>query len=273
MVFIGFVPGGASNDERIYVLDGSQLTLIATESTTIPGTARTLDSFAQVDVDSGSVAFRAVSQTNGDGAVLRHTSAGGLELVADQSTSLPQSKESFAQFDSVSVSQGVVAFVGIYLQSSVIRWGIFAWDRGSLRLLVDDQSVVSSSGERFLDFSELVLEGGVLAFRATTTATSRGIYLLPISNPASVERVLAVGDLIGGEPVANHIFDFDGSSLALWVATVSSSGLLRGAVYRSPVSVSGGGASAIPALGHAASGVLVLLLALGGIALVRKMTI
>ncbi len=175
------------------------LQTIANVLTAVPGGDGTFTSFGfNPTYDAGEAAFVAGSAA-GSGLYRGDVA---LQVVADETTPIPGGTGTFTGFaDGPTIRGDTVAFRA---SGSGGQRGVYA-RRGALFRVADTATPIPGGSGTFVSFSELThhcpsLDGsGSIAFLAEGRAGQRGIYAL---RGATLEKVVAVGDVIVGRTVA-----------------------------------------------------------------------
>jgi hypothetical protein len=148
-------------------------TKVADTDTPVPGGVNTFGSFSPPSVSGSRVAFTAVDSAGSAGI---YTWQGGVfRVVADATTGIPDSTETFTTFGPPSISGQRVAFVGT---GALRQQGVYTDNaRGTVSVVVDGNTPIPSGTLNFRSFGlHPSLSGGHLAF-VGSRGRQRGIYL------------------------------------------------------------------------------------------------
>ena len=174
----------------------------------------TPDSFGDPVTDNGDVAFKATSNPDDQGIYIVDA-AGTLTEVVDTDTNVPGS--STVTFDSLSdpsLDNGEVAFKAT---SNADDQGIYIVDAdGTLTEVVDTDTEVpdtttTSSTVVFDSLSDPSLDDGLVAFTATTSDGSSGLYIADTSTAGTVniETVIEIDDKLDGKTLSSLVLSQD----------------------------------------------------------------
>ena len=220
--------GGTAGGNGVYLWESGQLGLVADATTPVSGSSFRVQSVTRLDVDQTGVVFHGFRSGDFAPGIYRHTPSTGLVVLADTSTPVPGAATSFTFIERcVSTSSATVSFVGRYIDAGHPRIGVFLWESGVIRRLVDDSDVVQSTGERFLSFSGMELAGDALAVSARSDQTV-GVYVMPLASPELAVRVAGIGDLVNGRAIQTFDYAFDGENVALQLVAEGPAGVLGG---------------------------------------------
>lgn len=174
-----FTSKGDNRQSGVYVDRAGVLSVVADQTTLIPGTTTTFPPFGgSADVRDGAVAF--------DNGGIYRWSGGTIEKVADRQTRIPGGLFlRFTSFGAPSIDEGRVAFQGeasyLILQYLFIRLktGIYTDLRDDLLAVVSRSLFQRIDGKLVKDlFSDAeALSDGMFAFKATFANGSEGVYV------------------------------------------------------------------------------------------------
>ncbi len=167
------------------------LSIVANESTVIPGETGTFAGFGEgsPDIDGGSVAFRGIDSSGREGIYV--DVGGSLSVVADTTTEIPGGSGNFAAFGSLHLGAGNIAFVGA---DSSKTWGIYVMSGGVLLDVIDLSDTLDGKGLWNLSLATSgALAGNRIAFEATFVDGSEGIYVAIIPERLTVDLDIKPG--------------------------------------------------------------------------------
>jgi hypothetical protein len=180
--------GGVNFGSGVYLDDDGTLDVVADLSTPMPG-GTTIIGFEDPSVDgSGNVSFRTVPGALGTLGIFADL-GGTLTLVADQSTPMPGTENTFFYFGPFpSIDGGKVAFTGGDSFQSSTTTAVFLYEDDALSRIIgvgdelDGKTIVGvdlgTSGSAPLE----ALDGDKIAFRALFD-DSEGIYVATVPEP------------------------------------------------------------------------------------------
>jgi hypothetical protein len=231
--------GRGSQQEGVYLFDGSQLRRVADRNTGIPDATGRFTFFGVPSVSGDIVAFRGF----GNGLTGIYAFGGGtLRRVADVNTAIPAGRANFANFSAfVSLSGANVAFRGVGSGEE----GIYLSSGGSLKRVADLTTSIPGGTGSFTGFSEFpALSGNNVAFLARGNAGQEGVYLFadgalsrvadrntPIPDGTGTFTELAEPVLSGGKVAFRAV----GSSGQAGIYSFAGTGLSRVADRNIPV--------------------------------------
>jgi hypothetical protein len=174
-----FTGVGGGNQYGIYRgTDGASLQTIVDINTAIPGGNGNFTEFGSVSAETNSVAFigyrdfPAQSGNITDQGVYLAESGGGLGLVADLDTAIPDGSGNFTAFGTPSIDGGNVAFSA---RGTSDQYGVYFSDGGLLQEIISLNDTLD--GKTLAQLSHGIgLSGYSVAFWARFTDGSTGIY-------------------------------------------------------------------------------------------------
>jgi hypothetical protein len=205
-----FIGPGDSGQQGLYVSNGSTITRIADNTTSVPGIGGTYGWSAQVGFDEGNLAFWA-SVTGGASpgtSVGGYSRAGGLVTLASLATEVPGTGTTFTGFSSpVDLSGTTVAFRGQY---GMLGQGIFATNLagGAINTIADLSTAVPGNTGTFTQLQIPNISNGRIAFQGGFTSGS-GIYVYQNS---ALQKIIDTSDLLDGKTISS--FGLSENSLA-----------------------------------------------------------
>ena len=182
--FLGF---GSSSQAGIYFHDGG-LSRIADRNTAVPGGVGTFSGFGHPSIDNGKVAFKGQNVAGATDGVYSNA-GGGLGVVADKTTLIPNGSQTFTGFGDASIDNGKSAFRA----TGDAQAGIYR--EGSLDRVADKNTSVPDGAGTFSTFGEVSHDGGKVAFRGNDANGDQGIYS---DASGSLARVADFDDSIPG---------------------------------------------------------------------------
>jgi hypothetical protein len=195
------------SDIGIYTNIGGSLNVVADKTSSVPGGTGTFGYFDGLSFKSGHVAFRAFGSGGETGI---YTNIGGsLNMVADTNTLIPGETGTFNWFALPSFDGQNVAFLGSmyddFYSGSGYR-GIYTNLGGSLTKVIDLKDSLDGKTLKYLDISRQGLSGDAIAFRASFTDGSQGIYVAKtvsqpvksVPEPTATLGLLAFGAFSAG---------------------------------------------------------------------------
>jgi hypothetical protein len=209
---IAFIGNGSDAQQGLYlaaVISPSQigsLLRVADTTTAIPDGTGNFTSFGSdqaIPGDPTMSADRLAFVGSGSGgqqgvytvAGTSTTQIGAPTRVADIATAIPGGSGNFSSFDAVSVNATDTAFLG---HGSGGQTGIYDLTGGQLRKVVTVGDALQGKTIASLSFSRGGLFGDPIAFQATFSDGSQGIFTMDVAVPPSELRITAV-ELIGGD--------------------------------------------------------------------------
>ncbi len=191
--------------DGIYKGRGSgDLTIVANESTVIPGETDTFAGFGEgaPDIDEGSVAFRGIDSSGKEGIYV--DVGGSLSVVVDTTTEIPGGSGNFAAFWSPDLNAGNIAFLGADASNT---WGIYVAIGGVLLDVIDPSDTLDGKSPAILSLSNSgSLRGNRIAFEARFTDGSEGIYVAVIPESLAVDLDIKPGsDLNPINPMSHGV--------------------------------------------------------------------
>ena len=233
----------------LYRLDENGLALVASTDTDVPDDGTRFSAFNRPAIGNEIVAFRGWNSSSPRQRGIYSYEAGALSTIADFSTSVPGTSSTFIDLGSeVDVRDGSVLFSGTYLNGTFPHVGLFEWQNGATRAVVDGLTPIGPGGERFVSISRVHAVGEVVVLFARTTFR-QGLFLV---ENGVVSPIVTLGDVLDGREITRIRHDFDGANLALALLSTSfsTSDTVAG-IYLLPI-----GAQPVPGL----SGLSVLLM-------------
>jgi hypothetical protein len=156
---IAFGGTGSSNQAGIYFWENGRLSLVADRNTFVPGSGERFRQFYRPTVENGTVYFAATAgtETNFHYGLYRWRE-GKLSIIADRNTAVPGGRGKFLSFNAPFSRAGRVIFVGRHDGNSdpnepVMKLGLFVYDGGALRKLVDQDDLVPGKNVSFSGFN------------------------------------------------------------------------------------------------------------------------
>ncbi|WP_239005404.1 PEP-CTERM sorting domain-containing protein [Gloeothece citriformis] len=194
--------------------DSGMLTIIADETTVIPGTSSTFTTFSSTspDLDQHRVAFW------GNDGIYRGTDPNSISLIANNQTSIPpNNNNTFAGLFNPSLKGEMVAFNGFFGGQTEASGIYMGTSPNSLNVVVDTNTLIPQGIGNFRRFGAPALEEGRVAFRGEGFNFQEGIYLG--TNPESLSVIAdnntfipnGIGKFIN---FGNAAFDKD--TIAFW---------------------------------------------------------
>ena len=159
-----------------------------------------------MDIANGAVAF--VGSPGGVESGVYSDRTGSLDVVADNSTSVPGSSETFSFFGATPSidSTGSVAFRAVFASGS----GIYLDAGIALRTVADTTTAIPDGAGSFSFFlGNPSVDGGLVLFRGAGSGGQDGIYA-EFQN--QLLEVLASGDALDGRTVLDAAIDADSVS-------------------------------------------------------------
>ena len=189
--------------DAIYTSDAGVITRTAGWDTLIPGDLGSdLMLSGPFSSDATGVAFRGTEFSGPAGVEgIYVAGAGGLRVVADTTTTIPGTTDTFTSFESRFASgDGNVAFLGI----GSANGGLYAEIAGVLVLVSDTELVVFESGMSSLSVSE-----DAVAYHGSNGVTGSALHFY---RDGQRQVVIASGDVLDGKVVDYFYFGRDGLS-------------------------------------------------------------
>jgi hypothetical protein len=157
----------------IYLYQGGSLSMIADGDTAIPGGTGTFNTFLEVAMASGDIAFAANGEFQQSGIYLY--SAGSLDVVLDRNTRIPPEYSLFFEgFTEVSLDSGDIVFLA--RPNSQVN-GIYRYRGGSLSVIADWNTPVPDRPDKiFSSFSDLTVDSGQVTFIGHSSGGHQGVY-------------------------------------------------------------------------------------------------
>jgi hypothetical protein len=227
---VAFEAGFGMNLGGIYAEVDGALRVVADTGTPVAGGQEVFLIFGEPSIDAGSVAFWALFGFPGDvrGRGIYVEADGVFDVVADDSTIVPGSQETFVFFGEPSIDTGNVAFQA---QFGFPNSGIYAEVDGALGVVADTSTLVPGTQEPFLFFGEQTpsIDAGNVAFLGLSP--DAGIYAKVDGRLVEILRegdsldgktvsFLELGrDSLSGNEIAFHA-GLDGVDSGIFVATV-----------------------------------------------------
>lgn len=148
------------------------ISVVADTNTPIPGGTGNFTWFpySGISLSGENVAFDGRGSSGQQGI---YTNIGGITLVADQNTPIPDGPGNFSSFYSPSLDGQNVAFGG-YGSSS--HGGIYT-DIGGLSVVADVNTLIPGTSVAFTSFAQASIDGGYFAFKGSSSVNGQsGIY-------------------------------------------------------------------------------------------------
>ncbi|HLH56320.1 MAG TPA: choice-of-anchor R domain-containing protein [Verrucomicrobiae bacterium] len=204
---VAFIGNGSGAQQGLYTVAvitppqvGSPLR-IADTSTAIPGGSGNFTAFGSDQahpVDPAMRGNRLAFVGSGSGgqqgvynvAVMAPPLVGSPLRVADTSTPVPGGDGNFTSFGAVSVSATDLAFLG---QGTGGQTGIYDMTAGQLLKVVAVGDRIGSKTIAGLNFSRSGLSGDPIAFQATFSDGSQGVYTIDVPAPLSITAAERIG--------------------------------------------------------------------------------
>jgi len=114
-----------------------------------------------------------------------------LSVVADENTIAPNFQKNFIHFDSLSTSDGDIAFRG---SVSLYEAGVYAIIDGELKAIVDPTMALGGAGNPSID-------NGNVAFMASSSSGNNSPKGLYVYINGSIQKVIATGDTFAGKEI------------------------------------------------------------------------
>jgi len=195
VVFTATVPVGPFKYPAIFKTTGGvegTLERVVDTGTTVPGSAEPFGAVANPALSGGNVVFWGrTASTLRDGVYT--TIGGSLRVVADHDTPVPGGTGNFVGFASnagLSIASERVAFLGFGEGGSQ---GIYVWDAGVIRKVIDSGDSIDGRNVLLLDFNKEAFDGSALVFVANFSGNFlQGIYVAPVPEPGSIATQIAV---------------------------------------------------------------------------------
>ncbi len=154
---IAFVGRGSSNQAGVYLWQDGRLKVVADRSTFVPGTNERFRDFSRPTVDNRSVYFTALTGTETNFLYgLYQWREGNLSIVADRNTAVPDGSGKFVSFNAPFCRGGRLVFVGRGSENgdpNDLEMGLFIYEGGAIRKLVDGGDLVPGRNITFFDFN------------------------------------------------------------------------------------------------------------------------
>ncbi len=163
---VAFIAWGDDIQHGVYWWTNGHLDVVADRNTPIPDGIGAFTNFGDIALDNRVIAF------NGHRSGLDYQDGiytydgDSLCKVADRNTTIPNGHGTFRAFHSTDINVGRVTFLG---QGDDFQKGVYESDiRGSSLAIVADKNtpIPGSSDETFVAFTNLVSDGGAVAFMA-----------------------------------------------------------------------------------------------------------
>lgn len=192
-----FLGSGSSNQQGIFVTDGTTFTRIADKTTTVPDIGGNYAWSSQIAFDSGNLAFWSFVSggTNPGDIIGGYTNEGGLVTLASTATPVPGQAVNFTGFASPpDLSGTTVAFRGGYTGGA----GIFTVDLagGAITTVADFTTAVPGGTGNFTGLQSPTIDGDSIAFKGTFSGKT-GIY---IQQDSVLKKVISTDDSLDGKP-------------------------------------------------------------------------
>ena len=232
--------GSGSGEQGIYTSNGSlgQVAIIGDYMPPSAGAGDIFASFHSAVRDGATIAYAGSSQfTNNTGIYL--DTGGGATTVIDSSTVRPGGTENLSGVGlQIAMQGGDVAFLGSFGDTPATRVdGVYS-TAGGLHTVADTSTPVPGGSGNFVAFEHnpgvnggLAIHSGMTVFVGVSESMGQQVRGIYIEYGGTVAKVIAQGDIVDGDTVAQLKFvreSFDGSSLVFYVFFDSS---LRQAIY------------------------------------------
>jgi hypothetical protein len=181
LVFSSYDPGG-TQQEGIYLFDGTTLGVVADRNTPIPGRSVNFYDFEAPVVSGGRVAFLGGSGYGTQKWIYLFDGT-TLSNVADFNTSIPGGSGTFLQVNAPVISGSNVAFEGF---GSSGQQGIYLFDGTMLSKIADLNTAIPGGTGNFISFDYLGISAGKVSFYGEGPSGQRGIYLF---NGATLNKI------------------------------------------------------------------------------------
>ncbi len=223
---VAFHAGGESQQNGIYLFDGTTLTTVMDFNTPIPGGTGNFTRILSVypAVSDRKVAFHA-GDWNGEGIYLFDGTS--LKVVADTNTPIPGGSGNFMDFVgfySPVISGNNIAFIG----EGPGQLGVYLFNGSSLKKVADYNTPVPEGSGNFNSFSSPAISGDNIVFQGGSD-TGLGIYLF---NSATLLKVVDYNTPIpGGSGNFSYLSDhqvISGGNVAFRAGNVNTSGIFSG---------------------------------------------
>ncbi len=187
---ISFRATVGSVQDGIYADFGSGLTVVADETTTLPGGGGTFTGFDESSIDGNNVAFQARDASSASGVYL--SEAGSISVIADANTPMPNGPGTFMFASDPTVDGDFVLFDG---SNEIDLDGVYLSYR---RVIVPVATTGDLLDGRIVDVADTnphnALRGNLITFTARFTDGSRGVYLAEI-DPRTLTGIPSLGGL------------------------------------------------------------------------------
>ena len=167
---VGFTGSASGYSALIEEISGTY-SIAADTNDLVPNSSLTFDAFVDYEYDQGVFAIDA-RDTNFDEGIYR-LEGGVMTTIADRTTVIPGTSDTFFYFTEVSLDNGVVGFRG---KDPFQQVGIYTDSGTGLNTVADtNNTTVPDLGGTFTTFQKLSMNDGVISFSALGTQ-GNGVY-------------------------------------------------------------------------------------------------
>jgi YVTN family beta-propeller protein len=184
--FNAFITGGTNPGTALggYTSAGGLVTLAST-ATAVPGAGSNFTGFngGPPDLSGTTLAFLGQYSGGNSGIYTMDLAGGAITKIADLSTAVPGATGTFIDLQSPNIVNGTVAFQATFSGGSA--QGIYLSQGGVLSKVIDTTDKIGGKTITALAIFENSLAAGYLAFRASFSDSTKGIYVTGIDIPGA----------------------------------------------------------------------------------------
>ncbi|MGA2439626.1 MAG: hypothetical protein ABSH08_01590 [Tepidisphaeraceae bacterium] len=156
------------------------------------------DTYDRPGLDAGTIAFVAHG-----GNLYTHDST-GYHFILGQNTQMPGDTQNFSFVTKPAIENGEIVFVGLGGTGSPTENGIYAWQNGTLRTVVNGLTSLPGGGvfqNEGTDDRLITLSGSSIQFDGLINTSGPGVLATYVeSSPGQLQRVYAYGDPYPANP-------------------------------------------------------------------------
>lgn len=170
---------GSGNQTGIYLYRGGVLQVLADKNTPIPGGTGNFKGVDSCQISKGNVSFTGWgSGSDNYNGLYSSNMAGKLGVVVNKNTPIPGGIGNFAGVTDTAISPSIsgknIAFEGV---DGLNQRGIYAYLKGSLQLVADQNTPVPGGTGNFIYFDGPTISGDAIAFGGVGSSNLEGIYV------------------------------------------------------------------------------------------------
>ncbi|RLJ20306.1 hypothetical protein DJ030_07305 [bacterium endosymbiont of Escarpia laminata] len=197
--FTAFIGHGESNQEGLYMNAHGSTWRVVDNSTPIPHGNGTFSSLFAPSINANQLAFVGLGDKQA-GIYRAWNSIHGpvVERIADLNTLIPGQANAFVDFgayvslDFSTLDIGKAAFVGF---DPSMHSGIYIYDRSTLEKIISEGDLLFGKAIDGLAISPDALDGNSIAFSASFSDGSQGIFVANVPEPSTI--ILFISGIIG----------------------------------------------------------------------------